>query len=222
MLQYTKTLASVLGLLTGISLYAMEDLDPATTTSRTVDAGNYLYVTQNPKEKHKAEVMASYWRCLGAYDRTDRPENVPAEAIYLTHGWNAWVLPEGTNIFRDAWNEDGTLYQPLYAWKVYCIIKPSVIAQTEYNQFIEAYKAKFAGFSFNPSAFESVVAPYNFGSVITLTGDGSKPAFNNYCISAASAAHTIKHFLTMFEEKVTAVTTSGASSAAASAASSDA
>lgn len=222
MLQYTKTLASVLGLLTGISLYAMEDLDPATTTSRTVDAGNYLYVTQNPKVKHTAEDMASYWRCLGAYDRTDRPENVPAEAIYVTHGWNAWVLPERTNIISDAWNEDGTLYQPLYAWKVYYKINPSVIARTHYDQFIEAYKAKFAGFSFNPSAFESVVAPYNFGSVITLTGDGSKPAFNNYCISAASAAHAINHFLTMFEEKVTAVTTSGASSAAASAASSDA
>lgn len=214
MFQHTKYLAAVLGLLTGISLYAMEDLDPATTTSRTVDAANYAYVVRNPEMNHTAEDMAS----LGAYDRTDRPENVPAEAIYLTHGWNAWVLPKGTNIISDAWNEDGTLYQPLYAWKVYYKINPSVIARTDYNQFIEAYKAKFAGFSFNPSAFESVVAPYNFGSVITLTGDGSKPAFNDYCISA----HAINHFLTMFEEKVTAVTTSGASSAAASAASSDA
>lgn len=107
---------------------------------------------------------------LAASVQPEKPANIPAEAFYSDKKYNAWIITKEGSVI-DAWNLDGTLYQPLYAWWVYFNSNSAVTAATHYNQFIEAYKAKFFGVSVDEETFKSVVAPYqNVSTVFPKSG----------------------------------------------------
>ena len=163
------------------------------TQEERIDLFNAYYVMTNPGKEHTEEDLASYHRFLSAKSQPEKPQNVPDEAYFTTGGF--WHITTGTKVI-DAWNPDGTLSQPLYAWWVYFGTYAGATAANDYHDFITAYKNKFSGVHVNEELFKSVVAPYQQVSTIFPKSGYREPEHLGYGPAA------IDSFLNEFMQKV--------------------
>lgn len=141
---------------------------------------------------------------LAAATQPEKPENVPVEAIYSDKGTynDKWILVKNGNVL-DAWNQNGTLSQPLYAWWVYFGTYGGATAASDYSDFVKAYEIKFSDVHVDEELFKTVVTPYQQVSTIFPKAGHRQPKYwghgptaidcflNNFMTQVVPAACTV-------------------------------